>query len=58
MKTRWTPTKTAIILAFCGTALAPGLAAAQAAKVAPPAEKPAAVKSPGMTVLPGEDFFA
>jgi len=58
MKTRWTPTKTAIILAFCGTALAPGLAAAQAAKVAPPADKPAAVKSPGMTVLPGEDFYA
>ena len=55
--------KTAILLALCGSTLAaPGIAAAQATKVAPPAEKPAekpaAVKSPGMTVLPGEDFFA
>jgi putative endopeptidase len=58
MKTRWTLTKTAITLAFCGAALAPGMAAAQATKVAPPAEKAAGVKSPGMTVLPGEDFFA
>ena len=58
MKTRWTPMKTALILALCGATLAPGLAAAQATQVAPPAEKPAAVKSPAMTVLPGEDFYA
>jgi len=57
MKTRWTPTKTAIVLALCAGAVAtPGFAAAQTG-VAPPTEKPAATKTPAMTVLPGEDFF-
>ncbi|MBD8531950.1 MULTISPECIES: M13 family metallopeptidase [unclassified Massilia] len=57
MKTRWTPTKTAIVLALCAGAVAtPGFAAAQTG-VAPPVEKPAATKTPAMTVLPGEDFF-
>ena len=62
MKTRQIPAtravQAALVLAFCGSALAPGLAAAQAVKVAPPAEKPAPGKSPAMTVLPGEDFYA
>jgi len=58
MKTRWTPSKTAIILALYGSTLAvSNIAAAQVTQVAPPQEKTAATKSPGMTVLPGEDFF-
>ena len=54
MKTRWTATKTAIVLALCGSTLASGFATAQEAK-APAAA--AETKSPGMTVLPGDDFF-
>lgn len=50
--------RAALVLALCGSVLAPGLAAAQAVKVAPPPEKPAPAKSPAMTVLPGEDFYA
>ncbi|MFC5512157.1 M13 family metallopeptidase [Massilia jejuensis] len=61
MQTRWTPTTTAIVLAFCGGALgAPAIAAVQAGQavqVAPPADKPAPGKSAAMTVLPGDDFF-
>jgi predicted metalloendopeptidase len=54
MKTRWTATKTAIVLALCGSTLVSGFATAQDAK-APAAA--AETKSPGMTVLPGDDFF-
>ena len=56
MKTRWTPTRTAIVLALCaGTFATSGFAVAQTGVA--PAEKPAATKTPAMTVLPGEDFF-
>jgi predicted metalloendopeptidase len=58
MKTRWTASRTAIVLALCGGTLTPGFAAAQASQAPPPAEKAAATKSPAMTVLPGDDFFA
>lgn len=53
MKTSWTPVKTAIVIALYGAslAIAPGIAAAQTAA-------PAEAKSPAMTVLPGDDFFA
>jgi endothelin-converting enzyme/putative endopeptidase len=62
MKTRWTPIKTAITLALCGASLAFATvhAAGQQAP-AKPAEKQAetpAEKQAGMTVLPGDDFFA
>ncbi|MDN4059417.1 M13 family metallopeptidase [Massilia sp. YIM B02769] len=64
MTPRWTPTRTAIVLAFAGAALgASGFASAQAsgATAAPAAGKSAgkgADKPAGMTVLPGDDFFA
>ncbi|HEX9172755.1 MAG TPA: M13 family metallopeptidase [Telluria sp.] len=53
MNTSWTPIKSAILIALYGASLAvaPGIAAAQAAA-------PAEVKTPAMTVLPGNDFFA
>jgi putative endopeptidase len=53
MTTSWTPIKTAVANALCGAALAfaPGLAGAQNAA-------PAQEKTPAMTMLPGEDFFA
>jgi putative endopeptidase len=65
MKTRWTPSKTAIVLALYGATLAgPGFAAAQETQVkapiekpAPASEKPAPARSANMTVLPGDDFF-
>jgi predicted metalloendopeptidase len=53
MKTRWTLTKTAVVLALCGS----GVAAAQETQIKAPIEKPAAAKSANMTVLPGDDFF-
>ena len=55
MKTRWTATKTAIVLALCGSTLASGFATAQEAKA--PAAPAAPAKSANMTVLPGDDFF-
>jgi predicted metalloendopeptidase len=59
MKTRWTPTRTAIVLALYGATLAgPGFAAAQETQVKAPIEKPAPGKSANMSVLPGDDFFA
>jgi predicted metalloendopeptidase len=58
MKIRWTPTRTAIVLALCGATLAgPGLAAAQETQVKAPIEKPASGKSANLTALPGDDFF-
>ena len=55
MKTRWTATKTAIVLALCGSTLVSGFATAQEAKA--PAAPAAPAKSANMTVLPGDDFF-
>jgi putative endopeptidase len=58
MKTRWTRTRTAVILALCGSTLAAhGFAAPQESQVKAQAERPAPVNSPSMTVLPGDDFF-
>jgi predicted metalloendopeptidase len=58
MKTRWTHTKTAVVLALCGSTLVHGFAAAQeAGQVKAPIEKPAPTRSTNMTVLPGDDFF-
>ncbi|KQQ86791.1 M13 family metallopeptidase [Massilia sp. Leaf139] len=56
MKTCWTLSKTAVALALCA-GLLPAASAQDAAQVKGPAEKPAATKTPAMTVLPGEDFF-
>ena len=57
MKTRPIMTKTAIALALCGVPAAPAFAAAQDGKPAARAEQ--SVDRPaGMTVLPGDDFFA
>ncbi|XYJ09466.1 M13 family metallopeptidase [Telluria sp. B2] len=72
MKTSPTLTRTAIALALCGAMAAPAFAAGQAATApaaASSADKPAdrpvdkatakpADKPAGMTVLPGDDFFA
>ncbi|MGJ9419428.1 M13 family metallopeptidase [Massilia sp. CMS3.1] len=58
MKTRPTFARTAVVLALCSSTFSAGYAAAQASAVAPPAEKPAATKSAGMAVLPGDDFYA
>jgi predicted metalloendopeptidase len=58
MKTRWTLTKTAVVLALCGGTFVHGLAAAQeAGQVKAPIEKPAPTRDTNMTVLPGDDFF-
>jgi putative endopeptidase len=59
MKTRWTPTRTAIVLALYGATLAgPGFAAAQETQAKAPIGKPAPGKSAAMSVLPGDDFFS
>ena len=66
MKTRPTLIQTSIAFALCGALAAPAFAAGQAAaQPAAPAEKQAekqaskpADKPAGMTVLPGDDFFA
>ncbi|MDB5748351.1 MAG: peptidase [Massilia sp.] len=56
MKTGFTSMKAAIALALYGAALA-SAGAQEATKLAPPAERAAAGKTAGMTVLPGDDFF-
>ncbi len=57
MKTSWTPIKTAIVLALCGSLGAAAPAFAQAnAPVKPQAAAPAGTAN--ATIRPGDDFFA
>ncbi len=55
MKTSWTPIKTAVTLALCGAAfaIAPLQAAEQSTAASTAPAKPA-----GVTMLPGDDFYA
>ena len=59
MKTSWTPIKTAIVLALCGSLDATAPAFAQAnAPAKPQAAAPAVAATPSATLRPGDDFFA